>query len=452
MNIKKFLNFKSILFASGIFAAIFATLVFSGKIPLFNKSQNQKLSGNVVVWGTVPSSSMLDFVDMFNKEAKTYTMKYIEVPYEQMNAKITSARANGQSPDLIIAPSDILLANVNWTQIIGLNDISESVFKGSFADIASVLFFPGVGSVGLPVSVDPLVLYYNKDLLSTNGFVNPPATWTDLYNYQAKLTKMNGLGGFSLSTIAFGTYDNIPHITDIILSMIFQQGGVPITNTFGMDSEGNRVTKYVVSLNDIDQKSGLSPLNSALAFTKDFSDSQKSTYNWNARSSNALNQFIAGNLAFYIGYASELGYIKGANQKLNVGLDYLPQISGSTVSATYGKLYTVFMLNTSPTPGLSYKVMKDLSFGPLASILTSVVGGSSPLKQNIVNAMSSGDRASEVFGNSVLISKNFPDLHRLETEALMREAIRQVYNGEKSTVDAAIYFTDKLQAVYNGEN
>ena len=50
------------------------------------------------------------------------------------------------------------------------------------------------------------------------------------------------------------------------------------------------------------------------------------------------------------------------------------------------------------------------------------------------------------------MSKGFYDLHRRDLETLMREAIRKVYNGEASTVEASTAFSQNLQNVYNGEN
>jgi DNA topoisomerase IB len=109
------------------------------------------------------------------------------------------------------------------------------------------------------------------------------------------------------------------------------------------------------------------------------------------------------------------------------------------------------MLRTSPNQNLAYQVMIALATGPLSQNLVAMTGGVSALKANISSAISSGDQGAEVFGNSALISKNFYDLHREDLERLMREAIRQVYNGEKSTVEASSEFTENLQAVYTGE-
>ncbi|MEA4910511.1 hypothetical protein SDC9_33262 [bioreactor metagenome] len=451
MDFKRFLNVKTVLLGSGIFAAILAILIFSGKVPLFNSASKQKLSGTVRVWGTIPSVTMSYFVDAFDKEAKSYNMEYTEVPYSEINRRLIQALADGYAPDLIIAPAEIAFANSNRIRPVSPTDISESNFRNMFADIASNLIEMPTGYLALPISVDPLVLYYNRDVLSSAGFYEPPKTWGDLYLYEDRITKINN-GQFTMSTIAFGTYDNIPHISNIILAMVLQQGETITSKEYVADSTGNYFPRYIVNVDEINPNTGVSPLNSALSFTKDFADVQKPTYNWSARSSDALSQFIAGNLAFYIGYASEASYIKSANQKIYFDYTYLPQIEGAQTSTTFGNLYTIFMLRTSPTPNLAYPVMLSLATGPFSQNLVGVTGGISALKTNIGTSISSGDQLAEISGNSVLISKSFYDLHRSDLEVLMREAIRQVYNGEKSTVEASEAFSENLQAVYDGQN
>ena len=456
MDFSKFLNFKNILIGIAIFAVVIAIFGFSGKIPIFNNSSKQRLTGTVRVWGTLPNSLMSSFVDEFDKDAKTYTMNYTEVPLEDFNNKLLTALADGYAPDLVIAPVSIAFANLNRIYYTLPSTIPESTFRNIYADISSNLIDIPRGYIALPISVDPLVLYYNRDILSSNGFVNPPSRWSDIYNYEEKITRKDTDGNITLSTIAFGTYDNIPHITDIIMAMTLQQGQNPISKSYSRDSLGNFSAKYTVNMNEYNTETGISPLNSSLAFTKDFADIQKPIYNWTPRSSNALNEFISGNLAFYIGYASEAAYIKSANQKLYFDYSILPQISGSKVSATYGKLYVVFMLNTSvwaSPSSLAYQVMQYFaSPGKYNSYLVGLTGGISVLKSEIANNISSGDQGAEIFGNSALISKDFYDLHRTDLERLMREAIRQVYNGEKSTVEASKIFADNLQTIYSGGN
>lgn len=449
MNFSKLINFKGILIGASVFAIVIAMLGFSGKIPIFNKEANKKLTGVLNVWGTIPYTSMSGFVAMFNKMAKTYSINYKEVPYDEINDRLIQALADNIAPDLVIAPSEIAFENRRRIYLVSPQSISESFFRNSFIDASSILSVLPNGYLGIPLSIDPLVLYYNRDLLSSSGFIDPPKYWSDFYDYNKKITKGSN-GNFPISTIAFGTYDNIPNITDIMLTMVMQQGQIPIAQTFANNKDGNKSIYYKVLFDQSVNDSGISPLNSALAFAKDFSDSQKDTYDWSAKSNNALNQFISGKLAFYIGFASEASYIQSANQKLYFDYTYIPQVSGSDNLATYGKLYTIFMLASSQNQNLAYSILTMFAkSGEFTDYLVSLTGGVGALKQDIVKFMSSGDQRSEIFGNSALFSKSFYDLHRKELELLMREAIRQVYNGEKTSVEASTEFSSKLESVYN---
>lgn len=173
MNFTRFLNFKGIVIGVAIFSVIFAVLAFSGKIPIFSSTAKQKLTGTLQVWGTIPKSSMNAFVDNFDKTAKTYNMVYTEVKESEINQKLILALADGYAPDLLITPSEVVFANQNRLLPIDKTSITESDFRNLFIDAASILIDTN-GYLGLPLSIDPLVLYYNRDILSSNGYITAP--------------------------------------------------------------------------------------------------------------------------------------------------------------------------------------------------------------------------------------------------------------------------------------
>ncbi len=49
MNFSRFLNFKGIIIGVALFSVIIAVLGFSGKIPIFNSTAKQKLTGTLQV-------------------------------------------------------------------------------------------------------------------------------------------------------------------------------------------------------------------------------------------------------------------------------------------------------------------------------------------------------------------------------------------------------------------
>ena len=452
MNTSNILNLKNILFGLGIFAVAIAMLGFSGKLPGFtNQPKNgNQFSGKVTIWGTLPKENIQKTLDLFNKNsAKTYSVIYKEVAEDSLVSTLIQTLADGSSPDLILAPYSYILQNEKRLAILTKGVISEIDYKNTFADEGEVLL-TNAGYLGLPISIDPLILYFNRDLLSSSGFGNPPTTWDQFFDYNLKITKRNNNGDFKVSTIPFGTYRNIPHITDIVLAMVIQLGSLePVSKSFGKDVNGNFIPKYKVNVNDDPYNPGseAGPLNIILAFMKNFADSQKETYNWHNNMPDALLNFISGSQSFYIGYASEASYIKNANQKLYFDYTYLPQVAGKNIFTTYGRMYTLSLLKSAPNSAAAYSTMLSLSTGKYSSALSAATGGVSALKS--VLAAPSGEQSSIIFGKSALTAKGFQDLHRDQLESLVKQSIESVYTGSKSTVEAAKDFSGNLQEVYN---
>ncbi|NJO89569.1 MAG: extracellular solute-binding protein [Chloroflexia bacterium] len=64
----------------------------------------------------------------------------------------------------------------------------EKSFRDSFIEGAEV-FLGKEGIVAFPIVVDPLVMYFNKNMLTNEGLSIPPANWDELLGLNNKLTK-----------------------------------------------------------------------------------------------------------------------------------------------------------------------------------------------------------------------------------------------------------------------
>lgn len=114
-----------------------------------------------------------------NIQNKTLTISYAQVAPATLRTDLIEALANGTAPDAIIADSGQLFSFADKLYTIPFSTYPERLYRDSFVDGAS-LFLTKEGVVASPLVVDPLVVYYNKDLLAGKNYVTPPATWTDL--------------------------------------------------------------------------------------------------------------------------------------------------------------------------------------------------------------------------------------------------------------------------------
>ncbi len=172
---------------------------------------------------------------------------------------------------------------------------------------------------GLPLALDTLALFYNKDLLDAAGIARPPGTWSDFQDDVELLTSIDSEGNINQSGAAIGTSDNVDRAMDI-LTLLMMQNGTDMT-----DSRG-RVSFHVIP---DDAPEDVYPGLDATEFYTDFANPTKSVYTWNDEYSDSFDAFANGETAFFFGYSYHIPLIRTVAPKLNFAIDNVPQISGA---------------------------------------------------------------------------------------------------------------------------
>ncbi len=172
-------NFKLILTIVFVAFAVFGILVFSGSIPIGEKKAQQGSGGTVVLWGTVKTDSMHEMVQEFNDTYKLYTLKYEQKNASTFDQDLLEALASGKGPDLFFLYDDLAYDYSNKIFPIPYTSYPVATYKNAFAGAAEV-FLTSKGILALPLSIDPIVMYYNRSILNSNGIVYPPTNWSEL--------------------------------------------------------------------------------------------------------------------------------------------------------------------------------------------------------------------------------------------------------------------------------
>lgn len=195
--------------------------------------------------------------------------------------------------------------------------------RDNFVDVVGKDVILEDGKVyGLPLSVDTLAMFYNKDLLNNAGISEAPRYWNrDLLQAVKKLTKQDPKRGLIQSGISLGGSVNIERYSDII-SLLMMQNGATMIN------EHNRVAFHLIP--EFARLTGYNPGLEALRFYTEFANPAKEAYSWNTELGNSLEMFTSGNLALMFGYSYHIPLIKAAAPKLNFSVAKFPQIESST--------------------------------------------------------------------------------------------------------------------------
>ncbi len=422
-------------------AALFAILIFSGKIPVGSNAPSGP-TGDIVIWGTLPQDSISNILENLNLAVKTYKVSYQEIPERKFSDVLVSALANGAGPDMILAPYQIILKQTNRIYPFPYASIPEKTYKDNYVDGASVFLIPG-GALALPISIEPMVLFFNRALLSKHAIINPPQYWDEITTLTPSLTVKDKNGNFTESSISFGTSNNDSYPKDLLMTMVYQLKQLPVVQSFNQKGATYEVTANTeIPTSD---KSKLLPLATAVRYYTQFSDPAKQTYTWNYAMPNAQDAFVAEKLALYVGYSSEQSAIMQKNQKINFDMTYLPQTKGAGTVVTGMKLYGIATLRQSKFLSTALTAEAALAGNPYGPQIAQTTSGMSPIK-----AVSQADsNIGEVAKRSSLVARGWYDVDQEGSMNLFYIMMQEVLSGKKDLNDAVDDFVKKLGDLYN---
>lgn len=145
--------------------------------------------------------------------------------------------------------------------------------------------------MAFPLLVDPLVVYYNKDILVSQNFVVPPTTWKNLQSSIPYFLKRDPKNAIVQTPLALGDETNVMHARDI-LSALFLQTGNPIV-AYDPIRDQNTAT-----LSRSSSGGTTMPTAEALNFYTSFANPTSSNYAWNSSLPSSLQMFLSGRSAF----------------------------------------------------------------------------------------------------------------------------------------------------------
>lgn len=418
-------NFQTILVAVFLAFFVFAVLIFSGAINIGNNSSKEGAQGKVVMWGTFPKSSVSGAIDSVTSSNKGLTLTYVSKDADTYQEELINAFANGNGPDLFIITPDMIIKNKNFIYKIPFASYPKETFTTSFIEGANI-YMESDGILGYPLLVDPMVLYYNKDILSNEGVVYPPSTWDELFTLNASLTRRDNWGVISQSMIALGQYDNVKNAKDILATLLLQNNNQIVKQ---------KDASYVSALTDNTQNLSVSPFESVIKFFMEFSNQSKSGYSWNSSLPLSSDMFTSGKLAFYLGKASELFNIEEVNPNLSFNVTQIPQIKDASTKRTYGDIYAVVVNKKTANFAASFLVASSLSSGDNAKSLST---GTSlpPASRSLLADKPKDNPYLSTFFSSALISRSWADPNSEKSDSIFKELIENILSNSLSISSA----------------
>ncbi|OIP78678.1 MAG: hypothetical protein AUK20_03305 [Parcubacteria group bacterium CG2_30_45_37] len=307
-------------------------------------------------WRVYDSQDAFDeIIANYKKLHPFITINYRKLRYSEYENELLNALAEDRGPDIFslhntwikkyqnkIAPlpAAITMAypvtkgtikkevvpELRTTKSLSLNDVKNNFVDTVYYDVVRETVNAETKEVenkvhGLPLSVDTLAMYYNKDLFNSAGVAQPSAYWnTEFQQNVKKLSAQDARGEITQAGAALGGSTNIERYSDILAVLMMQNGAVM------MDDAGQiKFNMIPTTIKDRSYNPGLE----ALRFYTDFANPAKEVYSWNKTPDDSLNMFAQGKLAMMFGYSYHLPMIKAQAPKLNFAIAKLPQIEGN---------------------------------------------------------------------------------------------------------------------------
>ncbi|MBI3634173.1 MAG: extracellular solute-binding protein [Candidatus Yonathbacteria bacterium] len=437
---KKFNTFQAVVFGGFIILLLIGFLGFSGKIPFPSGSKDVNY-GEVVLWGTIPSSVMQSTISEKVSTDQNVIIKYVEKNRETFTRDFVEAVASGNAPDLILVAQDEILSNVNKLSLIPYQSVTERVFKDTFIEEGE-LFLQEGGIVALPLTIDPLIMYWNRDIFTNEGIAAPPRLWDSFYSLSPRLSLRDQKGNIAQSFVAFGEYSNVSNAKEI-LSTLIMQAGKPIVTL----RDGFLAASLAQSIGGV-ANTGENAENALLFFTQ-FSKPNKVSYSWNRSLPTSRSMFEDGNLALYFGFASEYVPILKRNPHLNFDITMMPQAGQFATKTTFGRMQGIAVVKASRNQAGAMYAVGILSNRDIVGALAEKMN-LPPVRRDLISIRPT-DAVFATLYDSALISHAWYDPDTEMTDQIFSTLIDNIVSG-RTDINQALFVAqekiDKLLQAY----
>lgn len=402
-------------------------------------SSNEAQIGTVEIWGTLPK----DGIETLLREKEKINEGYLGVTYRyfepaNFTGEFINALAERRGPDAILLSSEQLVELRSKLLPISYETFPKRDIATEYIDGAQI-FALNDGLYAYPLMLDPLVLYWNKDMLARENMLEAPRSWEALVNeYVPTLTKRASDRTIEKSAVALGEYQNIQNSHGIISTLLLQAGSYGVTEK----DEG----QYVIKLNEAPDRL-VAPFQVSLEFYSRFAKADNSLYSWNRSFSSDRDRFSSGDLALYFGKGSEAKELERINPNLSFDIAEVPQGASATIKRTYANFYGLSLVRASDNLKGAALVARELGNQTDQETLAQAYG-MVPASRALV-----GKGSNDVYGRitykSAVIAYGWLNPSRFASDEILSTTVRDIVENRTNPTGAVTDALQRFEIEYN---
>ena len=378
----------------------------------------------IEVWGTFPSSLFAQYLQSINLTRETaLSINYVEIAKANFQKQFIDTLARGGGPDAILLSQEEIALFGDKLVPIPTTILPERNFKETYVPQAE-LYWTTNGSIALPFVIDPMMMYWNRDMFTNAGLATYPRYWDEFEGIINRITIKDTNSNIRRSALAMGEFKNVSHARELLSALILQTGN-PIT---ALTTDG-----LLSTLGD-GLIAGTQLTAPALSFYTQFSNPRDPRYTWNRSLPASKSSFLSGNLATYFGFASELFDLRAKNPNIDFDVAPLPQARAGKNRVTYGSMYGFSIARSSANQSATYQILQILTSPQYLSGLEQLTY--LPSVRRDVVAQGSTDPYMAIFLDSALISHGWLDVNASVSNTIFTDMIESITSGRKDTIQA----------------
>ena len=400
---------KKIYIIGGIIGFLLLVIIIAVVISATgNKKTSTLPTGPVTLtfWNTFEDSQNLEpLFQAYTQQHPNVHIVYTKKNVETYETDLINALASGNGPDIFAINNSWLPKYLDKVVPATDSTITFNDYKNAFVDVVVSDFTKDRKIYGIPMAIDSLALYYNKDILGTAGIATPPKTWDELAQDVRQIKKQDSTGYFSRSGVAMGTNANVNRAVDILYLLMLQQGTVPYASDGSYPQFSQSVQK---------NGSNYSPSSEALSFYTSFANPYSPNYNWNSRSDYSIDSFANGRAAFLYSYSYTRQTLLQKSPNLNFDVTGVPQPNLDDPAVNYANYWGQVVSKQSKNSAVAWDFIKYLT--SKAALDKYYSQNKLPSSRKDLISLQIQDPDIGVFANANLTAKSFykPDQVKMD--------------------------------------
>ncbi len=379
------------------------------------ENQEEKIRADIKIYGTFDENIINALIKNLNFRNLNFSnLSYTQFDHNEYEMGILRSIAAGDPPDLILISNENLFNYLKKIKKIPIEVYSIRTFVDTFVDAFSI-FYSDNGIFALPFIIDPMVMYYNKDIFNNYAIATPPKYWSEFKELSRKITNIGEKKNINRATIAFGEVVNVKNFDSILATLFLQTG--------------NRIS-YLKDRRYVADDSNLHDIKNAIHFFLSFSNPRNTFYSWNKSLPNSRDVFLSGKLATYFGFSSELRGLRLKNPNLNFDIAMVPNPKKKEKKQVFARVWGLAIPKSSKNPSAALEVARVLSGKEAQEILSKKIN-LPPVRRDLLSQRS-GDKYMDILYKKAIFGSTFVNPDKRQTREIFKFMINSIKGGQSA--------------------